>query len=705
MRETLQRILLFIILFFYACSSKEPVVIDRRSVVERHTVFSDSLDVKSPAQVGNGEFAFAVDITGLQTFVPFNTMSHWGWHSDPVPQGMKVENFKGQMVNTWGRLVKYPLVNESDEEQKALSNWLSGNPHRINLGRIAFSLKNSDGSQVKIEDLKNCRQEQNLWTGIISSYFEIEGIPVYVKTACHPKSDLIGVSIKSELINKGRLSVKLEFPYASASGSNGAYIGIWDQPGMHKTDIDRKGSQINFTRILDNDRYYVSLKWYTKALFNTDKLNPHKFELIPEQDSMQFVCAFAPETITEDLISANECLDASKTGWSEFWRTGAAVDLSGSTDPRWMELERRIILSQYIMKVNEAGSLPPQEAGLVQNGWFGRFHFEMIWWHGVHWALWDRWDELDKSLGIYQKFLESAKNRAEGEGYNGARWPKCTAYNNSEWPHPCHAFLIWQQPHPIYFAELDYRFHPKKETLEKWKDVVFNTADFLVSFAHFDTARGEYVLGPPLIPVSENIDYNKTLNPAFELSYWRFGLRIADQWYKRLDMKAPEMIGIVMKDLAPLPVEDNLYVLHEGVKDMWTKYNYEHPALIGTYGMLPGDGVDMEVFENTFNKIISVWNFQRVWGWDFPMLAMAAARINKQEEAVNLLLHENFNFDQHGFASGPGSPFAYFPANGGLLTAVAMMAGGWDGAKGSQSPGFPENGKWKMKAEGFKRMP
>ena len=92
-------------------------------------------------------------------------------------------------------------------------------------------------------------------------------------------------------------------------------------------------------------------------------------------------------------------------------------------------------------------------------------------------------------------------------------------------------------------------------------------------------------------------------------------------------MKAPEMIGIVMKDLAPLPVEDNLYVLHEGVKDMWTKYNYEHPALIGTYGMLPGDGVDMEVFENTFNKIISVWNFQesgdgisRCWQWLLPEL-------------------------------------------------------------------------------------
>ena len=82
MRKTIQCLLLYFILMLYSCSSMEQVVIDRQSVVERHTVFSDSLDDKSPAQVGNGEFAFAVDITVLQTFVPFNKMSHWGWSKE-----------------------------------------------------------------------------------------------------------------------------------------------------------------------------------------------------------------------------------------------------------------------------------------------------------------------------------------------------------------------------------------------------------------------------------------------------------------------------------------------------------------------------------------------------------------------------------------------------------------------------------------------
>ena len=60
--------------------------------------------------------------------------------------------------------------------------------------------------------------------------------------------------------------------------------------------------------------------------------------------------------------------------------------LTGSSDPRAEELQRRIILSRYLMRVNEAGDLPPQEvrgqfefasvlasdhlqSGLVNDGW------------------------------------------------------------------------------------------------------------------------------------------------------------------------------------------------------------------------------------------------------------------------------------------------------------------------------------------------
>jgi hypothetical protein len=44
----------------------------------------------------------------------------------------------------------------------------------------------------------------------------------------------------------------------------------------------------------------------------------------------------------------------------------------------------------------------------------------------------------------------------------------------------------------------------------------------------------------------------------------------------------------------------------------------------------------------------------------------------------------------------------YLPGNGGLLYAVAMMAGGWDGAQGI-APGFPVSRGWKIRWEGLQR--
>jgi hypothetical protein len=43
------------------------------------------------------------------------------------------------------------------------------------------------------------------------------------------------------------------------------------------------------------------------------------------------------------------------------------------------------------------------------------------------------------------------------------------------------------------------------------------------------------------------------------------------------------------------------------------------------------------------------------------------------------------------------------PGNGGILTTVAMMCAGWDGTT-EENPGFPKDGTWKVRSEGFKKM-
>jgi hypothetical protein len=424
----------------------------------------------------------------------------------------------------------------------------------------------------------------------------------------------------------------------------------------------------------------------------------------PKDDGLSFACAFSQNALPKKLPDAEATFSACRKQWPAFWKSGGAVDFSGSRDPRWMELERRVVLSQYLMKVNEAGSLPPQESGLVNNGWFGKFHLEMTWWHEAHWALWNHWPELDRSMGLYRKLLKSAKKRAMDQGYLGARWPKCIGPNGEEWPHVIHGTLIWQQPHPIFFAELDYRAHPTRETLEKWMPVVEATADFMASYAFLDKEIQRYILGPPLTLVSENTDARTTQNPTFELSYWRFGLRTAQEWRSRMGLPPRKEWEKVLNSLAPLPEQDGLYVLHEGVQEMWTKFNFEHPAITGAFGLLPGDGVDAPTMRRTLYKIVSSWNFDRTWGWDYPMLAMCAARLGEPDRAVDFLLTQEpgFQFDERGLATG--GPFPYFPSNGGLLYAVAMMAAGWDGAPKGHAPGFPAD-KWKVRWEGLSPAP
>ncbi len=55
--------------FFLLCAvtaCAQPI--DRHALVTRHDVVLTNFDAANPLSVGNGEFAFTVDATGLQTF-------------------------------------------------------------------------------------------------------------------------------------------------------------------------------------------------------------------------------------------------------------------------------------------------------------------------------------------------------------------------------------------------------------------------------------------------------------------------------------------------------------------------------------------------------------------------------------------------------------------------------------------------------------
>jgi hypothetical protein len=113
----------------------------------------------------------------------------------------------------------------------------------------------------------------------------------------------------------------------------------------------------------------------------------------------------------------------------------------------------------------------------------------------------------------------------------------------------------------------------------------------------------------------------------------------------------------------------------------------------------------------TLEKVEGQWNWERAWGWDFPMAAMTAARLDEPERAVDLLLMDSpkNGYLENGHNTGLGS-LLYLPGNGGTLAAVAMMAAGWQttaadsaGATGTSThaPGFPRDGSWTVRWEGL----
>ncbi|MCX2678587.1 hypothetical protein OOZ15_01405 [Galbibacter sp. EGI 63066] len=711
MKITLQSGLPLLICFqlcFAKASGQDKI--DRKALVSRHNVQISAVDTLASLSVGNGSFAYTVDVTGMQSFpehyqdgVPLGTQSEWGWDSYPNTENYTFEETL-KNYDQYGRKVSYSVQKKDDRGKKAV-NYFRSNPHRLQLGNLGLEIFKKNGEKVTPKDLENIHQTLNLWTGEIESQFSVEGTPVTVWTACHQQEDAIGIRIKSDLIESGQLKVRLRIPYPTGGWTD---LGTeWEGEKDYTSELSSIQKQkAVITRNLDSLTYQIGFNWKGKAILSKKEM--HYFLLTPEgSNEFSFSCTFSNQKIIQHpSVTAIE--KSSKIGWKTFWENGGAIDFSGSTDPRAHELERRVILSQYLTKLQCTGNMPPQETGLTYNSWYGKPHLEMHWWHGVHFALWGRPELLKKSLPWYQKVFSKAEKIAKRQGFEGVRWQKMTDPYGDEGPSSIGSFLIWQQPHFITYAELMYRETPTSETLEKYKELVYATADFMASFAHYNEAENRYELGYGVIPAQERFKAMQTRNPTYELAYWNWALTTAIKWKKRLGETPNQNWEKVIEKLSKLPVQNNVYLATESATDSYTnpEFKTDHPSVLGTFGMLPETSMlDKTIMENTFNLIWDTWSWDDTWGWDFPMTAMTAARLGMPNKAIDALFMDvqTNTYLKNGHNYQEGRLPVYLPGNGGLLTAVAMMCAGWDGST-DKNPGFPKDGKWKVKWENLDKM-
>lgn len=687
-------------------------MIDRSALLKRNRPVLHQWDAESPLSVGNGEFAFTTDVTGLQTFyqeqkaafVPLCTMSQWGWHSSPAgehrnlwyqPQDIQKTAYKSARGTVF-------YASEMQPGNEEIYHWLRINPHRFNLARVGFLW---DGKEIHPSQVRECTQILELEQGILKSKFVIEGYSVEVETVCAGSNDILGISIHSDALKEKRLSVLLAFPY----GSKDITASDWEHPFWHETKIasfhdHETHLTMVFLRILDKDTYQVELNCENKAKVTERKA--HHWDLFSEENRLVFTLSFYQKEKIEEM-SYEAVKDDSREKWKNFWNTCGMIDFEGSKDDRAPELERRIVLSQYLLALQSLGSVPPQETGLTCNSWYGKMHLEMYPWHCAWTALWNKGERLENSFRWYQEHLPQARENAACNGYRGARWPKMVDSDAMDSPSRIAVLLIWQQPHIIWMLYLKWKASKDDNLIEKYWDVIEETAEFMCDFAYFNEEKKCYELSYPLIPAQENHDARTTKNPVFELEYWRFTLEIAADWAEKLK-KDGRNWREVSENMA-LPAEkDGLYLACETCPATFTKFNKDHPSMTAAFGLLPGKHIVPEKMKATLKKILECWDFDTTWGWDFAMLAMTAVRLGEPKLAIEILLKDTsknqYVASGNNFQKLRTDLPLYLPGNGSLLLAAAMMTAGYKGCT-EELPGFPKDGNWKVQYENVIAFP
>ena len=735
--------------------------IDREAVLFRNNPIITQADPLASLTVGNGHFATTVDVTGLQTYVsdykngvPLNAMSDWGWHAFP-----NVDNLTtAETEKTFDLGHGHPEIYAVEYKKKsvvggsaadnsrniAATEYFRVNPHRLNLGAVGLQLQDKDGKPIALSALTDINQQLNLWHGQIESNYKADGLPVNVTTVGLPDRDAVAWRIATPLLKNGQAQVSIRLPYPTGKHADDA--SDWSQPDRHSSNIIyQQDHHAVIEHQIDTTTYYIYIRWEGDARITQSA--PHTYLLSTNADVLAFEAEYRPihqgaASVPALPFTFDAAQKKAQKFWHKFWTETAFADFSQCTDPRAKELERRVVLSQYLTRINCANNMPPQETGLTYNTWFGRPHLEMTWWHAVDFALWNQPKVVAQMLRWYNDIAyPEAKKIAQRQGFKGIRWMKMTDPWAGEAPSNTGSFLIWQQPHYIYLAEEMYRANPTAETLKQYAKQVEETAEFMADFVSYDAKSKKYYL-KGATAMQESMSKDFSYNHPFELAYWHYGLSIANLWRERQGLERHAQWDKIVNNLSPLPTTkdgiitaglpkgktDNLKSFdpfntvggnagHSGQSGMSAvstetfaeKCRNDHPACLGAFGLLPASSVNCDnvAVHKTLDWAMQNWNFQTTWGWDYGMIAMAAARLGDTKTALDALLIDTqkntYLKNGHNFQTADRLRL-YLPGNGALLTAVAMMCAGWDGCKEVQNPGFPKDGTWNVRWEGLHRM-
>jgi hypothetical protein len=299
---------LLILSFISIIGCRNGAKMDRYELVSKYNIENTFIDSLIRLRVGNPQFEFRVDMTGLQTF---------------------------------------PEYYSGDKHPGTVSTWTKSNPCNFNLGKVGLQILKKDGREISISDLQEPVQKLNLWTGEIESIFRVDDIPVNIKTVCHADYDLISVRISSGLIADGRLRIKIVFGSDDSDDVNSNLTS-------ENNNLTRKLSDTNnitiLNRIKDQENYFI-LVWRNGSVLK--EVEKQVYYLEPESaDSVySFSCQFMSDAVNGRVQNFGETFASSRKSLSKYWNSMDEKDFRKYAGKKDREMKGRDILLKYFDRI------------------------------------------------------------------------------------------------------------------------------------------------------------------------------------------------------------------------------------------------------------------------------------------------------------------------------------------------------------------
>lgn len=588
----------------------------KKDVIKYNLEFNN-IDVENPITIGNGDFAITLDQTGTHSLfelyenIPLSIMSNKNW----------IYKDKKEIKNTYINGKKYMLFNFDNDPYYQINRRY---PFKYNMMQILLF---DDDRIIDPKYISNIHQSLDLYSGILTSSFDYKGKNNKTSICVYQNSDSFSFSYDGSL----KVILKLLYPSYEKKGYTSDYAVVSSEleKGIIKAIYDQKNTisfYLDCDYILKNDTIVLNDKDFYFSLDISQKNN-----------------------------KKNKCL------LNKFWEEDSGILTNID------ELDRRMVLSKYLLHINSTGTYPPQESGLTYNCWNSKFHLEM---HLIH-SLWNIYnnhvDDLAKSFDYYMSIIDTSEKRAKENGYKGIRIPKMTAPDGLDSPSNIGPLLVWQAPHIVFMLQEIFYLYERKDIITKYERLISLTIDFMMSFLTFKD--GYYQMLDPMLEACESIPLDKCQNPSFELEYWRYIFKRQgkiDQFLYN-EIKYPYE-DICQKIIKP-KVDGHVYLKSYGISNKNDIYK-DHPTEGFLLSFFQSSEVNASLMENTINHIISKMDLKSFWGWDFPFLALSMLNCGKVEESIKIamLKTENNMYLYNGYNTSPRSDLrVYLPGNGAFL--------------------------------------